>query len=306
MTKETSVPDIELEGRVVIVTGAAGALGRSYALLLAARGAHVVVNDVGGGDDGPSAAAVVAEIEAAGGTAIANRLSVADPVGAASIVATAIDAFGRVDAVVNNAGILRDRSFAKMTEQEIRDVLEVHLLGAFHLTAAAWPHLKEQGFGRIVNTTSPAGLYGNFGQANYAAAKMGLVGLTRTLAIEGRKAGITVNVVAPLAASRMTEAILPPEVLAKLDPDLVAPLVTYLCSEACSTSGAVFTAGGGYVARVGIVQGAGLSAGPKLTPETLAERWDDVLSLDGGREFDGAAEQGDWVLAQLEDKAAEQ
>lgn len=292
--------DIDLDGRVAIITGAGGGLGRSYALLFAERGAKVVVNDVGGGDDGPSADAVVAEIEQAGGTATANHDSVADADGGASIVASAIETFGRVDAVVNNAGILRDRSFAKMTEQEIRDVIDVHLLGAFHVTKAAWPHLKDQGYGRIVNTTSPAGLFGNFGQANYAAAKMGLVGLTRTLAIEGRKAGIGVNVVAPLAASRMTETILPPDVLAKLDPSLVAPLVAYLCSEACTTSGAVLTAGGGHVARVGVVQGPGVTLGDGLTPEALAERWDEVLDLEGGREFDGgAAEQGDHVVALL-------
>jgi NAD(P)-dependent dehydrogenase (short-subunit alcohol dehydrogenase family) len=187
-----------------------------------------------------------------------------------------------------------------MTEAEFRDVLDVHVLGAYHVTQAAWPHLKDQGYGRIVNTTSPAGLFGNFGQANYATAKMGLVGLTRTLAIEGRKAGISVNVLAPLAASRMTETILPAEVLAKLDPGFVAPLVAYLCSEACQTTGAVFTAGGGHVARVGVVQGAGVTFGDELTVDELAGRWAEVMDLGGGHEFEGgAAEQGDHVLAQL-------
>lgn len=290
---------MDLDGRVAIITGAGGGLGRSYATLFAERGAKVVVNDLGNTDDGPSADAVVAQIEAAGGTAIANRDSVADQDGAARLVASAIDAFGRVDAVVNNAGILRDRSFAKMTLDEVRDVLDVHLLGAFHVTMAAWPHLREQQYGRVVNTTSPAGLFGNFGQANYAAAKMGLVGLTRTLAIEGRKANIGVNVIAPLAASRMTEAILPPEALAKLDPDLVAPVVAYLCSEACSTTGTIVTAGGGHVARVAIVQGPGVSFGHDLTVEALADRWDEVAAVADGHEFDGAAAQGDHVLGHV-------
>jgi NAD(P)-dependent dehydrogenase (short-subunit alcohol dehydrogenase family) len=296
------VTDIDLDGRVAIVTGAGGGLGRSHALALAERGAKVVVNDLGDADadgDGPSAKAVVAEIEDAGGTALANASSVADAEAARGIVAAALEAYGRVDVLVNNAGILRDRSFAKMTEQEVRDVLEVHVMGAFHLTMAAWPHLREQGYGRIVNTTSPAGLFGNFGQANYATAKLGLVGLTQTLAIEGKKAGINVNVIAPLAASRMTEAILPPEVLAKLDPDLVSPLVVYLGSETCTETGSIFTVGGGYVSRVAIVQGDGVVF-DEPSPEALADRWDDVIALGDGREFrGGAAEQGDWVVSRL-------
>ncbi|GGI04149.1 SDR family NAD(P)-dependent oxidoreductase [Egicoccus halophilus] len=293
--------DIDLHDRVVIVTGAGGGLGRSHALSLAERGARVVVNDLGGGDGQvPSAAAVVDEIEAAGGTAIAVEASVAERASAEDIVARALDAFGQVDGLVNNAGILRDRSFAKMTEQEVRDVLEVHLLGAFHLTAAVWPHFKEQGFGRIVNTTSPAGLFGNFGQANYASAKMGLVGLTRTLAIEGARAGINVNIVAPLAASRMTETILPPEALEKLDPALVSPLVTWLVAPACGHSGGVFSAGGGFVGRVAVLQGRGVVFDGELRPEDLAERWDEVVDVADAVEFDGgAAQQGDWVLGQV-------
>jgi NAD(P)-dependent dehydrogenase (short-subunit alcohol dehydrogenase family) len=289
--------EINLDGRVAIVTGAGGGLGRSHALALARRGAKVVVNDLGEGG-GPSATAVVEEIAAAGGEAVANLASVADPDGAAGMVAQALASFGRLDVVVNNAGILRDRSFAKLSEPEFREVLEVHLLGAFHLTAAAWPHLKAQGYGRVVNTTSPAGLFGNFGQANYAAAKMGLVGFTRTLAIEGRKAGITANVIAPLAASRMTETILPPAALAKLDPAEVSPLVVYLASEACTHTGGIFTAGGGYVGRVAVVQAPGMVF-DQVTPEALAERWDALTEVAGGYEFTGAAEQGDWVLARV-------
>lgn len=288
--------DIDLHERVVIVTGAGGGLGRSHALALAERGARVIVNDLGGGDV-PSAATVVEEIEAAGGAAIAVEASVAERSGAEDIVAQAMDAFGRVDGLVNNAGILRDRSFAKMSEPEVRDVLEVHLMGAFHLSAAVWPHFKEQGFGRIVNTTSPAGLFGNFGQANYAAAKMGLVGLTRTLSIEGARAGINVNVVAPLAASRMTETILPPEALAKLDPALVSPLVTWLVSPGCDHTGGIFSAGGGFVGRVAVLQGPGVVFDGPISPEDLAERWDEVIAVADAVEFDGgAAQQGDWVL----------
>jgi NAD(P)-dependent dehydrogenase (short-subunit alcohol dehydrogenase family) len=295
------VSEIDLGGRVVIVTGAGGGLGRAHALSLAAAGAKVVINDLGdGADDGPSAKAVVEEVAAAGGEAVASVSSVADPDGAAATVRTALDTYGRVDGLVNNAGILRDRSFAKMTEDEFRAVLEVHVLGAYHVTKAAWPHLKEQGFGRIVNTTSPAGLFGNFGQANYATAKAGLVGLTRTLALEGRKAGINVNVVAPLAASRMTETILPPEVLAKLDPALVAPLVTYLCSPTCTHTGGVFTAGGGFVARVAVLQGDGVRFGDAISPAAIADRFDEIVAMDRPHEFDGgAAEQGDWVVGQL-------
>lgn len=291
------VTGIGLDGRVAIVTGAGGGLGRSHALALAARGAKVVVNDLRGA--GPPAAAVVDEIVATGGEAVADGASVADPRGATGMVERALDAFGRVDVLVNNAGILRDRSFAKMSEPEFREVLEVHLLGAYHLTAAAWPHLKAQGYGRVVNTTSPAGLFGNFGQANYSAAKMALVGFTRTLAIEGRKAGIHVNVVAPLAASRMTETILPAEALAKLDPRHVSPLVVYLASETCPHTGGVFTAGGGYVGRVAVVQAPGVVL-DEVTPEALAQRWSAVTDVSGGHEFPGgAAEQGDWVLAQV-------
>lgn len=288
--------EIDLTGRVAVVTGAGGGLGRSHALLLAGRGANVVVNDVGDG-----AHKVVGEIVDAGGNAVANRASVADSGAAAGIVADALDAFGRIDIVVNNAGIIRDRSFAKMTLDDVREVLDVHVYGAFHVTMAAWPHLRERGYGRVVNTVSGAGLFGNFGQANYATAKMGLVGFTRTLAAEGRRYGITVNAVSPIAASRMTETILPADVLAKVDPDHVSPVVAYLCSESCTETGVVVVAGGGYVARVAVLQGEGVVFDHVANPEEVADRWPDVMRLGEASEFrDGAGEQAQWVLQRVE------
>ena len=238
---------IDYDGRVAIVTGAGGGLGRSHALLLASRGAKVVVNDLGGSRDGSGggsemADAVVQEIIDAGGEAVANYDGVHTWEGGQAIVQTALERFGRVDVVINNAGILRDTSFAKLEEPQLDLVVKVHLYGAFHVARAAWNHLKEQGYGRIVNTTSGSGLYGNFGQSNYSAAKMGQVGLTRTLAIEGAKYGITANVIAPVAKSRMTEDIMPPQLLEKLEPEYVSPLVAYLASESCTESGKIMEA----------------------------------------------------------------
>ena len=296
---------IDLDGRVAVVTGAGGGLGREHALLLASRGARVVVNDLGSnraGEGGGSAMAdaVVEEVTAAGGDAVADYSSVADVAGAASIVRTALDAFGRIDVVVNNAGILRDRSFAKMTAEEVDLVLRVHLGGTINVSRAAWPHLKDQGYGRIVNTTSGSGMYGNFGQANYAAAKAGITGLSRTLAIEGRRYGINVNVIAPVAASRMTEDIMPPELLALLQPENVSGLVTYLCSEQCTTTGEIFSVGGGYVARIAIVEGEGVAFDHTPTPEEIAARFDDIRSLGEHEEFvTGVGEQTDKLLRAL-------
>ncbi len=274
----TEVAGIEFDGRVAVVTGAGGGLGRSHALLLASRGAKVVVNDLGGtrdgtGTDASAADQVVAQIEAAGGEAVANHDGVQTWDGGEAIVASAIDAFGRVDIIVNNAGILRDVSFAKLTREQLEPVLDVHLKGAFHVTRAAWPQLKDQGYGRVISTTSGSGLYGNFGQSNYAAAKLGLVGLTRTLAIEGARYGITANAVAPVARSRMTEDIMPPALLEKLEPEYVSPLVAYLASETCPETGRIFSVGGGYIARVALLEGAGATFDHVPTPEDVADAW---------------------------------
>jgi NAD(P)-dependent dehydrogenase (short-subunit alcohol dehydrogenase family) len=269
---------IEFDGRVAVVTGAGGGLGRSHALLLASRGAKVVVNDLGGARDGTGggsdmADAVVQEIVDAGGEAVANYDSVATWEGGHAIVGTALEAFGRVDIVVNNAGILRDTSFAKLTEEQLDLVLKVHLYGGFHVARAAWEHLKDQGYGRIISTTSGSGLYGNFGQSNYSAAKLGLVGLTRTLAIEGAKYGIAAHAIAPVAASRMTEDVMPPQLLERLEPEYVSPLVAYLASEACSDTGHVYSVGGGYVARVALLEGEGATFDAVPSPEDIAEAW---------------------------------
>jgi len=253
--------DVGFEGRVAIITGAGGGLGREHALLLASRGAEIVVNYLGGAVDGTGASAgpaqqVVAEIEALGGAAVADGNSVATPDGADAIVRTALDAFGRVDIVINNAGILRDKSFANMTQDLWDAVVAVHLTGAFNVTRAAWPHLREQAYGRIVSTSSAAGIFGNFGQANYGAAKMGIVGLTRVWAQEGGKYNIRANAIAPVARTRMTEEILGP-LVEKVDPALVSPVVAYLASEECSVSGEVYSVGAGRVSRIFIAEAPG-------------------------------------------------
>ena len=272
---------IEFDGRVAIVTGAGGGLGRSHALLLADRGAKVVVNDLGGARDGTGTDAsmadqVVAEIEAAGGEAVANHDGVQTWEGGQAIVQTALDTFGRVDILVNNAGILRDASFAKLTEEQLLPVVQVHLLGGFHVTRAAWGPMREQGYGRVISTTSGSGLYGNFGQSNYSAAKLGMVGLTRTLAIEGAKYGITANAIAPVAKSRMTEDLMPAEMLDRLEPEYVSPVVAYLASESCTDTGRIFSVGGGYVARVALLEGAGATFDAVPTPEEIADAWSTI------------------------------
>ena len=291
---------IRFDGRVAIVTGAGGGLGRCYALELARRGAKVVVNDLGGALDGTSgsasmAQAVADEITAAGGVAVANHDSVADRAGAQRMVDEAVSRFGSLDILVNNAGILRDKSFAKLELDDFQKVVDVHLMGSVNVTKAAFPVMKEKGYGRIVFTTSSSGLYGNFGQTNYGAAKLGLVGFMNTLKLEGAKYGIRVNCVAPTAATRMTGNLWPPEVLKAVAPELVAPAVVFLCSED-SPNGHIIEAGGTYFARVAIVEARGVVLGPQATGEDVAARYEEIADLAGARTFDSGLEIANTIL----------
>lgn len=276
---------ITFDGRVAVITGAGGGLGKRYAVELARRGARVVVNDLGGAVDGTGSSAkaadvVVDEIKGNGGEAVANYESVATRDGGAAIIETALDSFGSVDIVVNNAGILRDRSFANMTLDEVDAVLDVHLKGAFHVSLPAFKAMKERSYGRFVHTSSASGLFGNFGQANYGAAKAGIAGLSNVLAIEGEKYGIKSNVIAPTAKTRMTEDILGP-FADMFDPDQVTPLVVYLCSEANELSHQIFSVGGGRYARIFIGTNRGWFAGQGVVPEVeeVAEHIDEVRDL---------------------------
>ncbi len=277
-----------VQDRVVVVTGAGGGLGREYALTLAKEGAAVVVNDLGGARDGSGSGSamadqVVDEIKSAGGRAVANYDSVAEPEGAENIIKTALDEFGKVDGVVSNAGILRDGTFHKMSFDNWDSVLKVHLYGGYNVIRAAWPHFREQGFGRVVVATSTSGLFGNFGQANYGAAKLGLVGLINTLAQEGAKYDIKANAVAPIAATRMTEDILPPEVLANLKPEFVAPVVAYLCTEEVPDSASVFIVGGGKVQRTALFQNEGVTFTSAPSVDDIAARWSEIDDLSAAK-----------------------
>ena len=256
------MPDLRFDGRVAIITGAGGGLGRSHALELARRGAQVLVNDLGGSLDGSgssksAAQQVVDEIIAFGGVAAPNHVSVASSEGGRAIVQGALDAFGRVDVLVNNAGILRDKAFHKMDGATIDAVIDVHLKGAFYVSQAAFALMREQGYGRIVNTSSGSGLFGNFGQANYGAAKAGLAGLTRVLAIEGASRGIKTNAIAPIAATRMTENVLG-DLGVKVSPDSVSPLVALLAHEECPVNGHVYSVAGGRIARIFVAETHGV------------------------------------------------
>ena len=288
---------IDFKGRVAIVTGAGGGLGRQHALALAARGAKVLVNDLGGARDGSggsvgAAQAVVDEIVAAGGEALANGASVTDFAAVEAMVQRAIDAWGRVDVLVNNAGILRDKSFAKMELADFRLVVDVHLMGAVHCTKAVWPHMTAQKYGRIVMTTSSSGLYGNFGQSNYGAAKMALVGLMQTLSIEGAKNDIRVNCLAPTAATRMTEDLMPQAVLEALTPESVVPAMLVLAAQDAPSRTILCAGAGGFeAAHVTLTEGIFLPSGTD-TPERLAARLADVLSRDGEQVPQSGAAQG--------------
>ncbi len=291
---------IRFDGRVAIVTGAGGGLGRGYALELARRGAKVVVNDLGGAVDGTSgspsiAQAVADEINAAGGHAVANHDSVTDRDGAQRMVEESVSRFGSVDILVNNAGILRDRTFVKMELDDFEAVVNVHLMGSVNVTKAAFPLMKERGYGRVVFTTSSSGLFGNFGQSNYGAAKLGLVGFMNTLKLEGAKYGIKVNSVAPTAATRMTDGLWTAEVDDAMAPEHVVPAVIYLCSENAPT-GHIIEAGGTYFARVAIVEGRGAVLGPHATAEDVAARYDEIADLTGARPFTAGTDVATNVL----------
>lgn len=283
---------IRFDGKVVLITGAGGGLGRAYALAFAERGAKIVVNDLGAARDGDGADAtpaqkVVDEIKAMGGEAIANTDSVTSPEGGEAMVKAALDAFGRLDILINNAGILRDVSMMKMQAKDWEAVLDVHLKGAFCVTVPAFRVMKAQGFGRILFTTSAAGLYGNFGQANYSAAKLGLVGLMQVTAIEGAKYNVHSNAIAPLAASRMTEDLLPAEVLEKMDPKAVSPLVLWLSSEECTETGGIFNMGLGCLNKAKIVTGKGVRFSPTevLSPEDMRGFWPKVQEMEDPKPY---------------------
>jgi len=273
--------EIRFDDRVAVVTGAGGGLGRTYALELGRRGAKVVVNDLGGAMDGTGGGSsmadqVVKEVEEAGGTAVSNYDSVATPEGGESIIQTALDQFGQVDIVINNAGILRDKSFVKLSPEELEIVIDVHLKGAFYVSQPAFRAMKERGYGRFIHTSSAAGLFGNFGQSNYGAAKMGLVGLSNVLAVEGAKNNILSNVIAPLAKTRLTEDLLGP-MADRVEPDKVTPLVVYLASEQCQETHSVYSVGGGRFARIFVGLGSGWAKkGETPTAEEIAAHFQEI------------------------------
>jgi NAD(P)-dependent dehydrogenase (short-subunit alcohol dehydrogenase family)/acyl dehydratase/putative sterol carrier protein len=287
--------EVRFDGRVAIVTGAGGGLGRTYALELAKRGAKLVINDFGGARDGSGAGSatpaqkVVDEIKALGGDAVANYDNVATIEGGEGIVKSAVDTFGRLDILINNAGILRDKAFLKMEPENWKAVLDVHLNGAYNVTRPAFQVMRDNGYGRIIMTTSAAGLYGNFGQTNYSSAKMALVGLMNTLKLEGAKYDIKVNTIAPLAASRLTEDVTPPEFFEKMKPEFVSAIVLYLASEKCPVNGKIYNAGMGYYSRAAVVTGPGAVIGDGKTPpgpEEIAASWGAIKDLADGKEYD--------------------
>lgn len=287
---------IDFTDRVAIITGAGGGLGRAYALALAERGAKVVVNDLGGdvhGEGGTASAAqqVVDEIVAAGGEAIVDGSDITDEAAVEKMVSTVLDTWGRIDILINNAGILRDKSFAKMPREDFAKVVEVHLMGTVNCTRAVWPHMAEAGYGRILMTTSTSGIYGNFGQANYGAAKSGVVGLMNVLAIEGAKKNIKVNSIAPTAATRMTEDLLPKQVLDIMGPETIAPGALFMVSEDAPTK-TILGAGAGVFAVSQIVETRGVYLPEEArTPEVIAERWNEIADFTDTNPLEGAFEQ---------------
>ena len=294
--------DIRFDGKVAIVTGAGGGLGRQHALELARRGARVVVNDLGGAVDGSggsseAAQKVVAEIEAFGGEAMADGASVTDDAGVANLVKTTMDAWGRIDILIANAGILRDKSFSKMELADFQLVMDVHLIGTVKPTKAVWEIMKAQNYGRIVVTTSSTGLYGNFGQANYGAAKLSLVGFMNTIKIEGQKNNIHINAIAPVAATRMTENILPPQIAERLKPEYVTPGVVFLVSEEAPT-GAILTAGAGTFALAQMCETEGVYLGEGgLSVEEVRDNWARITDPAGQRAYENGSLQTQKFLA---------
>ena len=285
---------LNFEGQVAIVTGAGGGVGRCHALELARRGAKVVVNDLGGSADGSSgdqsqtpAQKVVDEILAEGGEALANYASVSDKEGAKTIVKDAIDKWGRIDVVINNAGILRDKSFAKVSMEDFELVMGVHFWGSVYVTQAAWTYMAEQGYGRIIMTTSSSGLFGNFGQTNYGSAKMAMIGLMNSLKQEGAKKNIKINAIAPVAATRLTEELMPEEMRAALAPETITPAVVYLCSED-APNGIILQAAGGNYQRIAIVESKGVQLGVDATVEDIAENFAKIDDLEGSRAKESA------------------
>lgn len=298
--------EIRFDQKVAVVTGAGGGLGKAYALLLASRGARVVVNDLGGsfdssGSDSTPAQKVVDEIKEHGGEAVANYDSVAEWESAQNIIKTAVDSYGRVDILINNAGILRDKSLVKMEMEDYRKIMAVHLDGTFYCTKAAFPIMKEQAYGRIVSTASAAGLYGNFGQVNYGAAKLGIVGMMNCVAQEGARYNIKANTIVPTAGTRLTFTVMPEDVIGKVKPEYVAPIVGWLCSENCEETGKMFSAGGGYFSRAAIMEGPGVVFDIKkeITMEMIVDKLDQIMNLEGAREFASAMEQAGTVLSKM-------
>ncbi len=299
--------ELRFDGKVAIVTGAGNGLGRSHALLLASRGAKVIVNDLGGsihggGKSSAAADAVVKQIKDAGGEAVANYDSVED---GDKIVKTALDAFGRVDILINNAGILRDTSFQKMSEEDWNLILKVHVNGAYKCTAAVWNLMRDQGFGRILMTASAAGIYGNFGQANYALAKMGLIGFAQTLALEGKKKNVHVNTIAPIAGSRLTETVLPPEIIAALKPEYVSPLAAWLCHEDCKETGGTFEVGGGFIGKLRWERTAGktFKLGKEIKPDDVAKAWEQITDFSKSEHPTDITSSMQPILANIQSKS---
>jgi NAD(P)-dependent dehydrogenase (short-subunit alcohol dehydrogenase family) len=297
---------IRFDGKVAIVTGAGGGLGRAHALEFARRGAKVVVNDLGGAVDGTggnseAAEKVVAEIKAAGGTAIANGASVTDDAGVAHLVKQTMDTFGRVDILIANAGILRDKSFAKMELKDFDAVMAVHVMGTVKPAKALWQIMRDQQYGRIVVMTSSTGLYGNFGQTNYGTAKLGLVGFMNTLKLEGAKDNIKVNAICPVAGTRMTENLMPPQVLEMLKPEYVTPAVVFMASEDAPT-GVIMTAGAGIFSAAQMIESNGVNLGHGADADTVAEYWPKISDFTGAKHYTMGGEQTQKFMERLQEK----